>query len=48
MLEAVRQEIDELVRHATRGLNEDEVALFRSFLQTLRDNLQPEQPGQSC
>ena len=48
MLEAVRQEIDELVRHATQGLNEEEVALFRSFLQTLRNNLQPEQPGQSC
>ena len=42
------QEIDELVRHATQGLNEEEVALFRSFLQTLRNNLQPEQPGQSC
>ena len=47
MLEAVRQEIDELVRHATQGLNDEEVALFRHFLQTLRDNLQPEQPGQN-
>ena len=45
MLDAVRQEIEELVRHATQGLNDDEVALFRHFLQTLRDNLQPEQNG---
>ncbi len=45
MLDAVRQEIEELVRHATQGLNDDEVALFRHFLQTLRANLQPEQNG---
>ncbi|KAA3500021.1 MarR family transcriptional regulator [Rhizobium rhizogenes] len=47
MLEAVRLEIDQLVSHATQGMNEEEVALFRSFLQTLRNNLQPEQSGQN-
>lgn len=47
MLEAVGHEIDQLVLQATQGLNEEEVALFRSFLQTLRNNLQPEQQGQN-
>ncbi len=47
MLEAVRQEIDKLVVHATRGLSEEEVALLRDFLETVQHNLQPEQSGQN-
>ncbi|UXS02531.1 MarR family winged helix-turn-helix transcriptional regulator [Agrobacterium tumefaciens] len=47
MLKAVRQEIDQLLRQATQGLSEADIATFRNCLQALRENLQPEQPSQS-
>jgi MarR family transcriptional regulator for hemolysin len=44
MLDAVRQELDQLMAQATAGMDEKEVHALRGSLKILQKNLQPEQP----